>query len=85
VIYALLMAMSNLEPAAFNYLAVRGERGSTEYENLARLRIQGKTVIRTILYTRRHRIAFLTFFFFSLPKFSFGYGSSKMHRFSSKI
>ena len=40
VIYTLLMAMSNLEPAAFSYLAVRGERGSTEYENLARLRIQ---------------------------------------------
>eukprot|EP00537_Pseudo-nitzschia_pungens_P002169 CAMPEP_0172363244 /NCGR_PEP_ID=MMETSP1060-20121228/6658_1 /TAXON_ID=37318 /ORGANISM="Pseudo-nitzschia pungens, Strain cf. cingulata" /LENGTH=2421 /DNA_ID=CAMNT_0013085947 /DNA_START=205 /DNA_END=7470 /DNA_ORIENTATION=- len=40
VIYALLMAMSNLEPAAFSYLAVRGERGSDEYENLARLRIQ---------------------------------------------
>jgi len=40
VIYALLMAMSNLEPAAFSYLAVRGERGSDEYENLARLRMQ---------------------------------------------
>eukprot|EP00536_Pseudo-nitzschia_multiseries_P015198 jgi/Psemu1/320813/estExt_fgenesh1_pm.C_8350006 len=40
VIYALLLAMSNLEPAAFSYLAVRGERGSDEYENLARLRIQ---------------------------------------------
>ncbi|VEU39441.1 unnamed protein product [Pseudo-nitzschia multistriata] len=40
VIYALLMAMSNLEPAAFSYLAVRGERGSDDYENLARLRIQ---------------------------------------------
>jgi proteasome component ECM29 len=40
VIFALLMALSNLEPAAFSYLAVREERGSTDYENLARLRIQ---------------------------------------------
>lgn len=40
VIFALLMALSNLEPAAFSYLAVRQESGSTDYENLARLRIQ---------------------------------------------
>mmetsp|Transcript_16262 Transcript_16262/g.37287 ORF Transcript_16262/g.37287 Transcript_16262/m.37287 type:complete len:882 (-) Transcript_16262:407-3052(-) len=48
VIYALLMAMSSLEPAAFSYLAVRGERGSTEYENLSRLRIQGKSSVRIL-------------------------------------
>ena len=40
VIYALLTAMSNLEPAAFSYLAVRMESNSTEYEDLARLRVQ---------------------------------------------
>lgn len=40
VIFALLMALSNLEPAAFSYLAVREERGSADYENLARIRIQ---------------------------------------------
>ena len=44
VIYALLMAMSNLEPAAFSYLAIREEVGSEDYENLARLRIQGKMI-----------------------------------------
>jgi len=40
VIYALLMAMSNLEPAAFSYLAVREEEGSDAYQHLSRLRIQ---------------------------------------------
>ena len=45
VIYALLLAMSNLEPAAFSYLAVREERGSAEYENLASLRIQGMNML----------------------------------------
>lgn len=40
VIFALLMALSTLEPAAFSYLSVREEQGSTEYEALARLRIQ---------------------------------------------
>lgn len=40
VIFALLVAMSNLEPAAFNYLAVRQDSGSDAYEDLARLRLQ---------------------------------------------
>jgi proteasome component ECM29 len=40
VIFALLVAMSNMEPAAFNYLAVRQDSGSSTYEDLARLRLQ---------------------------------------------
>ena len=44
VIYALLMALSNLEPAAFSYLAIRQEAGSSGYENLSRLRIEGTLV-----------------------------------------
>ncbi|KAL3920061.1 MAG: hypothetical protein SGILL_003448 [Bacillariaceae sp.] len=40
VIFALLVAMSNLEPAAFNYLAVRQDSSSDAYEDLARLRLQ---------------------------------------------
>ncbi|KAL3920917.1 MAG: hypothetical protein SGILL_003022 [Bacillariaceae sp.] len=40
VIFALLVAMSNLEPAAFNYLAVRQDRESSAHEDLARLRLQ---------------------------------------------
>ena len=84
VIHALLMAMSNLEPAAFSYLAVRGERGSTEYENLARLRIQGKIVKDISMMFVSYK--FLTLkSLFSLPEFPFGYSSSKMYRFSSKI
>lgn len=39
VIYALLVALSNLEPAALSYLSVRQEAGSVEYEDLAKLRL----------------------------------------------
>jgi proteasome component ECM29 len=39
VIYALLVALSNLEPAALSYLSVRQEAGSAEFEDLAKLRL----------------------------------------------
>ncbi|KAG7360904.1 proteasome stabiliser [Nitzschia inconspicua] len=39
VLYALLVALSNLEPAALSYLSARQEAGSSEYEDLAKLRL----------------------------------------------
>lgn len=62
VIYALLMAMSNLEPAAFSYLAVREEEGSDAYQHLSRLRIQGTLMRYAVCIFCVFQIMSLTFY-----------------------